>query len=171
MPFEFIGNIKRNYLNKKSKIPQKNLIIVQFWWELCLQWAVLAGGPLLHLYCYLWFVARNPGKRQKPQSNWDLNWKSLLGNLYIFHFQRENFSQVFAFDIETIFLGNLHLYAIRSLVASNPRAPLENPPLVSSSPPSSNPSVAIPFPPPSNLIRLLAFLFIALLIYVSHQNR
>ena len=23
MPFEFIGNIKRNYLNKKSKIPQK----------------------------------------------------------------------------------------------------------------------------------------------------
>ena len=93
MPFEFIGNIKRNYLNKKSKIPQKNLIIVQFWWELCLQWAVLAGGPLLHLYCYLWFVARNPGKRQKPQSTWDLNWKIPLGkSLHISLSERKFFT-------------------------------------------------------------------------------
>ena len=173
MPFEFIGNVKRNYLNKKSKIPQK-----KFSWlssnsggsSACNERYWREGHYSTFIVIFdLWPAIRENGKNRNQIEIWIE--KSLLGNLYIFHFQRENFSQVFAFDIETIFLGNLHLYAIRSLVASNPRAPLENPPLVSSSPPSSNPSVAIPFPPPSYLIRLLAFLFIALLIYVSHQNR
>ena len=52
------------------------------------------------------------------------------------------------FIAETIFLGNLHLFAIRSLVASDPRAPPENPPLVSSSPPSPTPLEQYLFHPP-----------------------